>query len=123
MITALAFLLLVDGVHTPWLIVAAMVVNGYSAGSKLQIASYLTSRYGGVRNFGVIYGLITSLVALGSGIGPMLAGFAFDVTGSYTSFLLVGTVGCVVCGLIVMSLPRYPEFEPVMTGGPRPATA
>lgn len=119
--TALAFLLLMDGVHTPALIVAAMVVNGYSAGSKLQIASYLTARYGGVRNFGVIYGLMTSLVAFGSGVGPMAAGFVYDVSGSYTAFLIAGTVGCVICGLILMSLPRYPEFRPVASA--RPAMA
>ena len=121
MATALAFLLLMDGVHTPELIVAAMVVNGYSAGSKLQIASYLTARYGGVRNFGVIYGLVTSLVAFGSGVGPMLAGFVYDVSGAYTMFLLAGTVGCAICGMILMSLPRYPEFKPV--DAMRPALA
>lgn len=110
--TALAFLLLMDGVRSPTLIVVAMVVNGYSAGSKLQIASYLTARYGGVRHFGVIYGLITSLVAFGSGVGPMLAGFVYDSAGNYGAFLLAGTVGCVLCGLLIMTLPRYPVFGP-----------
>jgi predicted MFS family arabinose efflux permease len=121
LVTALAFLLLMDGVHTPGLIVLAMVINGYAAGSKLQIASYLTARYGGVRNFGVIYGLITSCVAFGSGMGPMVAGFVFDTTGGYGGFLVAGTVGCVLCGLLIMSLPRYPEFRPA--GRARPAIA
>jgi predicted MFS family arabinose efflux permease len=120
-VTALAFLLLIDGVRTPWLIVVAMLVNGYSAGSKLQIGSYLTARYGGVRNFGVIYGLITSLVAFGSGVGPMVAGFVYDVTSSYTVFLVAGAVGSVVCGLLIASLPRYPEFTPATDA--RPALA
>lgn len=120
-VTGLAFVLLMDGVHSPALIVFAMVVNGYSAGSKLQIASYLTARYGGVRHFGVIYGLITSLVAFGSGVGPMLAGFVYDMTGSYENFLLAGTAGCMLCGMLIMSLPRYPEFKP--GGSMRPATA
>lgn len=119
--TAFAFVLLLDGVRTPELIVAAMVVSGYSAGSKLQVASYLTARYGGVRNFGVIYGLITSLVAFGSGLGPMLAGFVYDATQSYTQFLIAGTVGCLACGALIMTLPRYPDFAPVAP--PRPALA
>lgn len=119
--TALAFLLLMDGVHTPVLIVIAMIVNGYSAGSKLQIASYLTARYGGVRNFGVIYGLITSLVAFGSGVGPMVAGFVYDRAGNYTAFLLAGAVGCVLCGLLIMTLPRYPIFG--SAADPQPAAA
>ena len=108
--TAFAFGLLIDGVHTPLLIVVAMVINGYSAGSMLQIASYLTSRYGGRRHFGVIYGFLTSLVSFGSGVGPMVAGYVYDSTGAYTNFLIAGTVGSIVCGLLVVSLPRYPQW-------------
>lgn len=119
--TAFAFLLLLDGVHSPVLIVVAMIINGYSAGSKLQIASYLTARYGGVRHFGVIYGLITSLVAFGSGVGPMIAGFVYDRTGGYDGFLLAGTVGCVLCGLLILTLPRYPDWE--SSAGTKPAAA
>ena len=109
--TAFAFALLIDGVHTPALIVVAMVVNGYSAGSKLQIASYLTARYGGMRHFGVIYGVVTSLVSLGTGIGPMVAGLVYDFTGNYTLFLIAGAVGSVVCGVLIISLPRYPDWS------------
>ncbi|MCX7864126.1 MAG: MFS transporter, partial [Novosphingobium sp.] len=109
--TAFAFALLIDGVHTPALIIMAMVINGYSAGSKLQIASYLTARYGGMRHFGVIYGFVTSLVALGSGAGPMVAGIIYDLTGDYTAFLIAGAVGSVICGLLVLGLPRYPDWK------------
>lgn len=80
--TALAFALLVDGVRTPVLIVIAMLVNGYAAGTKLQICSYLTSRYGGLRNFGTIFGAMGSLIALGSALGPVLAGLVYDATGA-----------------------------------------
>lgn len=109
---AISFLLLMDGIHTPVLIVLAMAVSGYTTGSKLQIASYLTSRYGGLKNFGVIYGLMTSLIAVGSGLGPMLAGYTYDVSGNYTVFLIAGAIGSVLCGAILVSLPRTPEWGP-----------
>ncbi|MCW1427646.1 MFS transporter [Novosphingobium sp. JCM 18896] len=109
--TAFAFLLLLDGVRTPALIVAAMLINGYSAGTKLQICSYLTSRYGGLRNFGTIFGFIGSLTALGSALGPLLAGMVYDRTGGYEPFLIAGTIGCVFCGLLIVSLPRYPDWN------------
>lgn len=109
--TALAFVLLIDGIHSPALIIVAMLVNGYSAGSKLQIASYLTARYAGLRNFGVIYGVIISLVTFGSGLGPMVAGMVYDATGGYSAFLIAGTVGSVFCGLLVLSLPAYPDWN------------
>ena len=114
--TALTFLLLLEGARTPVLIVCAMIVSGYSAGSNLQIVSYLTARYGGLRNFGLIYGVITSLVAFGSGVGPMVAGFVYDMTHAYTAFLFAGAIGCVLCGILLMTLPAYPRWEAAPAG-------
>jgi predicted MFS family arabinose efflux permease len=108
--TAFAFLLLINGVRSPTLIVIAMLINGYSAGTKLQICSYLTARYGGLRNFGTIYGFISSLVSLGSALGPLLAGIVYDRTGGYDLFLIAGTVGCLFCALLILTLPRYPDW-------------
>jgi predicted MFS family arabinose efflux permease len=121
--TAFAFLLLMDGVRTPTLIVVAMLINGYSAGTKLQICSYLTSRYGGLRNFGTIYGTIGSLVSLGSALGPLLAGIVYDRTGGYGPFLVAGTVGCLFCGLLILTLPRYPDWGDQESPGDEAAPA
>ncbi|MBW8911855.1 MAG: MFS transporter, partial [Sphingomonas sp.] len=121
--TAFAFLLLMDSVRTPTLIVVAMLINGYSAGTKLQICSYLTSRYAGLRNFGTIYGFIGSLVSLGSALGPLLAGIVYDRTGGYEPFLLAGTVGCLFCGLLILTLPRYPDWGAEESPGDNAAPA
>ena len=120
---SLAFLFLLDGIRSEPLIVAAMVINGYSAGTKLQICTYLTARYGGLRNLGAIFGTMYSLVSLGSGLGPMIAGLVFDVSGSYAWFLMAGTVGCVFCGLLVLTLPRYPDWDAGESGRPASAAA
>ena len=61
---ALAFALLMDGVRSPTLILIALLVNGYTAGTKTHITGYLTASYGGMRNFGAIYGVMSSLMAL-----------------------------------------------------------
>jgi MFS family permease len=110
-VTAFAFGLLLDGVRTPTLIVIAMLINGYAAGTKLQICSYLTSKYGGLRNFGTIFGFMSSLIAFGSALGPLLVGVVYDLTGGYTPFLIAGTVGCTLCGLLIVTLPRYPDWD------------
>ncbi|MFA7586269.1 MAG: MFS transporter [Novosphingobium sp.] len=109
--TTLAFAFLVDGVASPVVIVVAMLVNGYTAGTKMQICGYLTARYGGLRHFGAIYGGMNSLIVLGTGLGQILAGATFDLTGAYTLFLIVGAVGCAGCGLLLVTLPAYPEWE------------
>lgn len=110
--TALAFGLLIQGIASPALIIFAMLVNGYTQGTKLQINSFLTARYAGMRNFGTIYGFMNGLVAFGSGAGPVLAGLAYDSAGSYGPFLIIGTIGSLVCGFLLLSLPRYPEWDP-----------
>lgn len=113
--TALAFALLIDGIHTPVLIVVAMLINGYAAGTKLQICSYLTVQYAGLRHYGAIFGAMVSLVAFGTGVGPLVAGLVYDITGSYVQFLIVGAAGSVFSGLLLATLPRYPDWTPTRT--------
>lgn len=108
---ALAFLLLNYGIRSPALIVVAMLVNGYAAGTKTQITGLLTARYGGMKNFGKIYGVMAALMALAAGLGPTFAGAIYDSFGGYGPFLLVGAAGCVFGGIMMISLPAYPIWE------------
>jgi MFS family permease len=108
--TAVAFGLLVNGVRSPALIVIAMLVNGYTLGTNLQICSYLTVLYAGMRYYGVIFGFMSSLIAIGSGLGPLLAGYTYDVWGGYGLFLVIGAIGSVVSGVLIFTLPAYPKF-------------
>jgi predicted MFS family arabinose efflux permease len=106
---ALAFALLLDGVRTPLLIVIAIIISGYSAGTKLQICGYLTSRFGGLRHYGAIFGFMGSLIAIGGALGPYLAGKLYDLTGNYDMFVVVGMIGCAIAALLIMTLPRIPQ--------------
>lgn len=108
---ALAFALLLDGIRSPTLIVIALLVNGYAAGTKTHITGFLTAGYAGMRNFGAIYGLMSSLMALAAGMGPLLAGLVYDTFGDYRFFLMAGTVGCALGGLLILSMPRYPDWD------------
>jgi predicted MFS family arabinose efflux permease len=110
-ITALAFAFLIDGVRSEVFIVVAILVNGYAAGTKLQICSYLTARYAGLRNYGSIFGFMVSMIAVGAAVGPIVAGRAYDLTGGYTPFLLLGAIGCFIGGGLIISLPRRPRWE------------
>jgi predicted MFS family arabinose efflux permease len=109
--TTVAFGLLLMPNLSPAIIIAAMIVNGYSAGTKLQIASYLTSAYGGLRNFGAIFGVMASLIAAGSGLGPVLAGLIFDTYGSYDPFLIFGIFASLFSSALIISLGSYPDWQ------------
>ncbi|MCB2072183.1 MAG: MFS transporter [Novosphingobium sp.] len=91
----------------------AVIFLGYASGASLQMATYLTTRYAGLRSFGTIFGVISSLMALSAGIGPILAGAVYDITGHYTYLLMTGVPAAVVAGLCVLGLGPYPEFSPV----------
>jgi predicted MFS family arabinose efflux permease len=110
-LAAFAFLLLLENVTSPFFIVLAMLINGYAAGTKTQITGFLTASYGGMRNFGKIYGVMAALMALASGVGPLLAGAIYDFSGGYGPFLILGTIGCLIGGLLMITLPAYPSWK------------
>lgn len=109
-IASLAFLFLSDGLNSSTFIVIAMLINGYAAGTKTQITGFLTASYGGMRNYGKIYGVMAALMALASGVGPLLAGSIYDTVGGYGPFLFLGAVGCCVGGALMVFLPQYPTW-------------
>jgi cyanate permease len=54
---------------------------------------------------------MSSLMALAAGMGPMLAGLVYDTFGDYRLFLIAGTVGCALGGLLITSMPHYPDWD------------
>ena len=108
--TALTFILLLLPNPTMAVIIAAMLINGYAAGTKLQIAGYLTSAYGGMRHFGAIFGTMASLIALGSGMGPLMAGKIYDSFGNYVPYLWIGVIGTFISAFLIFGLPDYPDW-------------
>lgn len=102
------------------LVVLAAAVVGVGGGATLYMIIYLTTQYAGLRHFGKIYGSVSALTGLSSGIGPVTAGWIFDTTGNYEAFLMVGIPVFIVAGLLVFGLGPHPQFEPEeISGSPR----
>ncbi len=120
-IAALAFVLLLEPFRSPTAILVAMFVIGYSSGCKLQICAYLTSRYGGMKNFGKVFGVMSSLIAVGAGIGPVLAGAVHDISGSYTPMVLAGIPAALFAGVLLLLLGPYPVWGETPEASPAPA--
>ena len=112
-VTAVTFFVLDRLIGSTPAVIAAIIINGYAAGTKMQICAFLTVGYAGMRNFGSIYGLMSALVAMASGLGPFVAGAIYDGTGDYGLFLVLGTIGCSVGGALLFFLPAYPRFEEI----------
>ncbi len=118
---AVAYALLLQGHGSVWLLTVAVALIGFASGSTLQAATYLTTRYAGVRHFGKIFGIISSLLGFAGGIGPLIAGLIYDGSGSYAALMYAAIPMALVAGLLVCRLGPYPVFAPVQPGESGPA--
>lgn len=109
--TAIAYPLMMEAAGAPGLIVAACMISGYAAGTKIQLCGYLTSRYAGMRNYGAVFGFMTSMIALSSAVGPLLGGVAYDRWGNYDVMLVVGIVLSLISSALIFSLGAYPAWD------------
>lgn len=110
-VTALTFAILLMAQPPVWLIVVALMINGYAGGTKLQLVGYVTAAYTGMRQFGAIFGLLASLIAAGSGLGPVLGGWIFDTFHSYTPMLWGGLLLTLVSAALLLGLGPYPDWS------------
>ena len=108
---AMAALILLLCEATPLNAILAVCLLGFSLGAELDVIAYFTTRYFGLKNFGAIYGSIASLLAIGTGLGPLLAGLCFDMTGKYDFALMCVPVLCVVTAIMLGTLGAYPDFD------------
>ncbi|MCJ2177400.1 MFS transporter [Novosphingobium album (ex Hu et al. 2023)] len=92
------------------LTLGAMCV-GFASGAGLQISTYLISRYAGLRNFGAIFGTISSTMMAGTAAGPLIAGSVHDLTGSYDALLMTAAPVMLLCALLFIGLGPYPQFK------------
>jgi MFS family permease len=98
MVAAVAALAALALTHAPWAIYgyAVLLGVGYSATASL-IPAMVSDRFGG-RHFGTIVGVGLMGSAAGSAVGPWMAGYLFDLSGSYRLAFTVAA-GCgVVAG-------------------------
>ncbi len=112
-IAAFALIFLLEPFRTPTLIVVAMVVVGYAGGTKLQICAYLTSLYAGMRNYGTIFGVMGSIIAVSGAIGPLIGGLAYDYGGSYDLLIIIGIPASLVSAILIIGLGPYPDWKTV----------
>ena len=97
-------LILVWGGSNLWLCGLAIALVGLAGGAEHDMAAYFCASYFGRRHYGKIYGLLYSLYGIGSGIGPLLAGKAHGLWGSYDRALLLGAGMFALAALLIVTL-------------------
>jgi MFS family permease len=65
------------------------IIFGIGIGSWLPIMSMMVSSTFGMASYGLIFGGVCLVESIGQAIGPLAAGFLYDITGSYHSAFLL----------------------------------
>jgi MFS family permease len=106
LVTAAGIFLLARASSFPAGCFAAALI-GVGAGGEAAITPYLLTRYFGLRAFSTLYGLTWTFYAAAGAIGPVILGRAFDLTGSYTTLLVVLAVALALAAAMNLFLPKY----------------
>ena len=102
MFVGMAFALSIWLVSTgPWSLAAFAFIYGVFYGGWVAVLPAVVMDSFGGRNVGGIIGLLYTSVAFGTLIGPSAAGFAFDLTRSYTLPILASAAANIVAAVIV----------------------
>jgi MFS family permease len=80
-----------------WMLILFALIYGFGHGAYFTLLSPLVAEHFGIRSHGVLFGIVVFAGAVGGSIGPVVAGYIYDVAGSYspafwicTAFITLG---------------------------------
>ena len=91
-----------------WMLFAFAVVYGFFYGGKVPLIPGLIRSYFGTKSLGQLIGIIHAISLIGGAIGPLLAGYIVDVTGSYFIAFLSGA-GFWILSVLFAWLSKTPK--------------
>lgn len=108
LVSLMAGLMIVAYAHEPWQIWLFMVLFAPAYGGLASMTPAFRADLFGVRAFASIGGAMEPVIMLGTITGPFLAGYVFDVTGSYRLAMIVFAIASAV-NLALIATLRHPR--------------
>jgi MFS family permease len=105
LLASLAWLMLASNA---WLLYLFAIVYGFAHGSLFTVVSPAIAELFGTNFHGLLFGFVLFSGTLGGSIGPLLAGFLFDQTGTYKIVFMVLAL-MAAFGLFLVTLLRPEE--------------
>ena len=103
LLTALLWLQAADGL---WMLYLFACIYGLAHGGFFTAISPIVAEFFGIKSHGALFGIVVCFGTIGGAAGPILAGYIFDVTGSYTpSLWLITFMSVIGLGLILTLKP------------------
>lgn len=103
-------ILLIDGSNPLYQSIAASIF-GLTLGAEVDVVAFLTAKYFGLKNYGTIYGAMVMSLALGVALGPLGAGVAFDMYGSYDPFLILTMILTGISAIALFTMGSVPTMD------------
>jgi sugar phosphate permease len=95
---------------TVTLLFGSALLFGFGYGSMAPMIPYLVADRFGRHILGTAYGMLTFFMTVGGSIGPIITGYAYDVSGSYTSAWLLNLTLLLMATFLILALkPRRPD--------------
>jgi MFS family permease len=96
-----------------WMIYAFTVVFGFAFGGTAPANAVLIGENFGVAHIGLIMAVINVGWDTGAAFGPILAGYIFDISGSYVSAFRAGAIFAVLATILVLFLRTPRSYNAV----------
>jgi MFS family permease len=108
------------GATVTWQLIAFGLIFGTCYGGFVALAPAITVDYFGGRNASGIIGTLYTGVAVGTLLGPRLAGDAFDLFQSYTLPIAISAAAALAAAVIVVSLPEPQAWKATRAAKAKP---
>ena len=84
--------------------VVACVLLGVSMGANFALGAFLTAKLFSTSVFGVIYGTLMSISAIGAALGPLAISAVYDMSGSYAPGFWAGVGAAALAAVLLINL-------------------
>jgi MFS family permease len=91
--------------RSTWMLFLFAIVYGFGHGGFFTVMSPTVAELFGTDSHGALFGIVLFCGTIGAAVGPILAGYTFDVTGSYQPIFMAMT-GLLAMGFFLVFLLR-----------------
>ncbi|UCE16649.1 MAG: MFS transporter [Candidatus Bathyarchaeota archaeon] len=89
-----------------WTLYLFAPVFGFSYGGIVPLVPAITGEFFGTKNLGAIIGFMVFGPTIGGVLGPFIAGYIFDVTGSYYFAFLLGVAATIMATVLAIQTKK-----------------
>ena len=102
----IAGMLWLQTADAPWMLYLFACIYGLAHGGFFTSFSPIVAELFGIGSHGAIFGIVVFFGTTGGALGPILAGYIFDITGSYhPTFWLICLISVIGLGLLLSLKP------------------